>query len=116
MNCSQCKYFQYEIRKPSGFDFVPRLFYYCNRRHQPLASIIRDAPCDQYKKKRRGSTKVIFNHRDIFYTKDKIKINLRNNDTIDMEIYYLHNTCLTDYTRDAYYGDIISIERIKKGD
>ena len=114
MDCSKCKYFQYEIRRPNDTNLGRSLFYYCDHKAQPLVGTIRDVPCNLYKKKKRGTTKVVFNYKDIFYTGDDIRIYFSDDSSILLENYRLNHDSINSISSTVFYGSISKIERIRK--
>ena len=107
---TNCKFLIYEIKESLTQLNKCRLFMYCAAKNK---SIYDDCSpyCERYKKPR-GSVKVIFKGSSTFYTKDKIKLYLKNgeekileNFNLKFDHFYIPNE------NKIYYDTIKKIEK-----
>ena len=108
-----CKFFRWEIKKDMSIPNKYKLLKYCEYKNKILYPYDKCIHCVKFKK-RRGGMKIIFNDKDVFYSKDKIKLCYKNGGEVTIEDFWLSADGIRTTTANFPYKYIERIEKVKK--
>lgn len=110
---NMCKFFRWEIKKDMGNPNKYKLLKYCEHENKILYPHNKCIHCTKFKKGR-GSIKNIFDDRDVFYSKDKIKLCYKNGGEVIIENFWLTVDGIRTVNFNFSYEYIERIEKVKK--